>query len=142
MLQEQPLRYDNEIFPQPTAEGMNQLLKTWRMFVIVVSVVLSACAVHKIDVQQGNAVAPEKIAQLKAGMTKRQVIFIMGTPLLVDPFHNSRWDYIYSLESKGKMRERRHLALFFDGDELVRISGDPGTIGVRDKPGRPVSDRD
>ena len=57
-------------------------------------------------------------------MDKKQVKFIMGTPVLVDPFHNERWEYIYSFQEGGKVREQRHITLHFEGDKLAYISGD------------------
>jgi outer membrane protein assembly factor BamE len=81
--------------------------------------------VHKIDIQQGNIVTQELVDQLKPGMTRRQVVFVMGSPLLTDPFHTDRWDYIYTFQAGGSSeREQRHVALHFDGDTLARIEGD------------------
>jgi len=101
------------------------LTKLWRIMSVAVALSIYACSVHTIDVQQGNAIAPEAVARLKAGMTKKQVEFIMGTPLVTDPFHRSRWDYVYLLEQQNQIREKRHLSLFFDRNKLVRIASDP-----------------
>ena len=62
--------------------------------------------------------------QLKPGMDKKQVKFIMGTPVLIDPFHNERWEYIYSFQEGGTVREQRHITLHFENDKLAYISGD------------------
>ena len=62
--------------------------------------------------------------KLQPGMDKKQVKFIMGTPVLVDPFHNERWEYIYSFQEGGKVREQRHITLHFEGGKLAHISGD------------------
>ena len=79
---------------------------------------------HKIDIQQGNVVDQEMLDQLKPGMDKKQVKFIMGTPVLIDPFHNERWEYIYSFQEGGTVREQRHITLHFENDKLAFISGD------------------
>jgi outer membrane protein assembly factor BamE len=79
---------------------------------------------YQIDIQQGNVVNQEMLSQLRPGMTKRQVKFIMGTPLLIDTFHADRWDYYYSIKPGGKPREQRQITLYFSGDQLARIEGD------------------
>ena len=69
---------------------------------ITLALTLAACA-YQIPIQQGNIVSEEKLAQLQVGMDQRQVVFIMGTPMLQDPFHAERWDYIYRMRpSKGE----------------------------------------
>lgn len=88
---------------------------------------LSACSksklltVYKIDIQQGNAVEIEKVEQLEVGMSKDQVEFLLGTPLLTDSFHPTRWDYVYFLLPGFGERERRHLTIYFDGNFVAEI---------------------
>jgi len=84
----------------------------------------NAPLLHKIDIQQGNVIDQEMLNQLKPGMDKKQVKFIMGTPVLIDPFHNERWEYIYSFQEGGTVREQRHITLHFENDKLAYISGD------------------
>ena len=84
----------------------------------------SSCSIHQIDIQQGNVVTPELAAQLKPGMDKKQVIFILGKPLISDIFHQERWDYLYLLEPHKGVNERYHISLFFEDDKLVRIEND------------------
>ncbi|BAN34757.1 SmpA/OmlA [Sulfuricella denitrificans skB26] len=79
---------------------------------------------YKIDIQQGNVVTQEMVAKLKPGMTKAQVRFVLGTPLITDAFHASRWDYVYRYQKAGKLTEERKLALFFDQELLQRVEGD------------------
>ena len=79
---------------------------------------------YKIDIQQGNVISQEAVAKLKPGMTKSQVRFALGTPLLVDVFHQDRWDYIYSIQRGGKERQQRRLSIFFADDKLTHIEGD------------------
>jgi len=79
---------------------------------------------YRIPIQQGNVVDQDRVNQLQPGMAKRQVRHIMGTPMLVDPFHQDRWDYLYTFRpSRGDSEERR-VALYFENDQLVRIEGD------------------
>lgn len=81
---------------------------------------------YKIDVQQGNVLTQEMVAQLKPGQTREQVRYILGTPLLADIFHQQRWDYVYSYR-KGRSGEveTRQFSVYFDKDNrLERASGD------------------
>lgn len=79
---------------------------------------------YRIDIQQGNHISQEMIAKLKPGMTRNQVRFALGTPLIVDPFRKDRWDYVYFLEKDGVVRERRRIVVLFENDRLLRIEGD------------------
>jgi outer membrane protein assembly factor BamE len=79
---------------------------------------------HRIDVQQGNVIDQESVARLKIGLNRSQVRFLLGTPLLVDPFHKDRWDYVYVNYKAGRLTAQKHITLFFDGDTLARIEGD------------------
>jgi len=79
---------------------------------------------YRIDIQQGNAVTPEMVSKLKPGMTRAQVRFVLGTPLLVDTFRENRWDYVYYFEKPNEPRVYRHLAVFFKSDRLERLEGD------------------
>jgi len=80
---------------------------------------LSACA-YKIDIQQGNTIKTEKLEQLKIGMNKQQVQFLMGSPMLVDIFHPQRWEYVYSLRKGGEKMTRRRITLTFE-DGLLPV---------------------
>ena len=79
---------------------------------------------HRIDVQQGNALDQENVSRLKPGLNRSQVRFLLGTPLVVDPFRTDRWDYVYVNYKAGKLAEQKRITLFFDGDTLARIEGD------------------
>ncbi len=82
---------------------------------------LSACAIHRPTVQQGNVLDSAALTQLKPGLSKRQVRFILGNPVLSDPFQAERWDYVYWLKPKGKEPTRQHLTVFFENDSLSRM---------------------
>lgn len=79
---------------------------------------------HHADIQQGNIVTQDMINQLRPGMARRQVRYVMGTPILVDVFHQDRWDYIYSMEPGSESRSQERISLFFTDDKLLRIEGD------------------
>jgi len=79
---------------------------------------------YKPDIQQGNFVSHEMVQQLKPGMSREQVRFLLGTPLLTDIFHADRWDYVYWRETPNGKRESRKLALFFSDGKLARMEGD------------------
>jgi outer membrane protein assembly factor BamE len=79
---------------------------------------------HRIDVQQGNALDQENVARLKPGLSRSQVRFLLGTPLVVDPFRTDRWDYVcVVLQGRQAGRAKAHYAVF-EGDTLARIEGD------------------
>jgi len=80
--------------------------------------------VYKISIPQGNIITQEMIDQLRPGMTKRQVIFVMGTPLVRDPFHQDRWDYVYNFMPGGGVRGQERVSVFFENDQLVNFTGD------------------
>ncbi|MSQ53735.1 MAG: outer membrane protein assembly factor BamE [Betaproteobacteria bacterium] len=91
---------------------------------------------YRIEIQQGNYVSQEMVSQLKLGMTREQVRFVLGTPLVTDIFHADRWDYVYYREPPGKPREQRRLTVFFVEGKLARVAGDviPAGSGVPPAP--------
>lgn len=108
-----------------------------RIKLILLSMLLTSCSYlsspvlspYKMDIRQGNYVSPEMRDKLKIGMSKQQVRYVLGTPMVSDAFHGNRWDYVYRLEQRGEMVEKQHLTLYFDNDKLVRA----------DEGGRPVA---
>ena len=100
------------------------------LLIALITATLSACGfvgfpgVYKINVEQGNIVTDELAAQLKPGMTRRQVKFILGTPLVEDTFNKNRWDYIYSKRNGKKVLNQSRMTVIFDGDTLVNVTGD------------------
>ena len=105
-------------------------IKTILLALMLLSPVLSSCAVYKMDIRQGNFVSPEMREKLKLGMTKPQVRFVLGTPMVSDAFHGNRWDYVYRLEHGGKMVEKQNLTLYFEGDSLARIVDGSVSVGT------------
>lgn len=84
----------------------------------------SLLAPYRIDVRQGNFVTPQMVAMLKPGQTRDQVRFILGTPLLADPFHADRWDYVYRFQPGYGEVEQRRLTVYFADGKLTRFDGD------------------
>ena len=100
-------------------------------FVLVVASLEVGCGAKlpsmkpfKMEVQQGNVVTSKMLLQLRPGMTRSQVRYIMGTPLIVDSFRDNRWDYFYELRKQGVLVEKRRVILDFDKDSLVSVRGD------------------
>ncbi|HET8711630.1 MAG TPA: outer membrane protein assembly factor BamE [Spongiibacteraceae bacterium] len=91
---------------------------------------LSACSnlefpwVYRIDIDQGNIITQDMVNKLRPGMTRDQVKYVMGSPLVIDPFHPDRWDYVYTLRTGKGKRTREQLTVFFKDDTLVSLSGD------------------
>ncbi len=80
---------------------------------------------YRMEIQQGNFVSQEMVSQLKVGMSKDQVRFVLGTPLITDSFHADRWDYVYRRQRINSSElEQRKIAVFFEDGKLKRIEGD------------------
>ncbi len=102
-----------------------------RIFLLVLSLLVTACSPslpsikpYKMPIQQGNLVTSKMMMQLKPGMTKTQVRFVMGTPLITDSFHKDQWDYFYQMEKDGAIIEKRRVILMFEKDLLAKVKGD------------------
>jgi outer membrane protein assembly factor BamE len=109
------------------------------LLVAASSALIAACSYkpgfineYKIDVQQGNVLSQEMVAQLKPGQTRDQVRFILGTPLVADIFHQQRWDYVYRyLNGQTRNVDSRKLTVFFDAEgKLQRVEGDIAAANV------------
>lgn len=96
-----------------------------RLIALFALISLSGCgALYKLDVQQGNLFDKDQVDMLKPGMSKRQVLVIMGSPSIITPFDQDRWDYVSSIRrGRGKM-ESKDLVLYFENEALARIEGD------------------
>ena len=101
-------------------------MRTFLLGLLLAFVWLLDACVYKLDIQQGNIIERDKVAQIKIGQTKRQVRYILGTPLVIDTFNQDRWDYFYSLKNyspenrEGTFRQER-LTLFFEKGQLSKI---------------------
>lgn len=116
-----------------------------RKLLIALAVLAAGCSrvpmlpgltAHKIEIQQGNYITQDMVAKLKPGMTRSQVRYALGTPLVADPFHSDRWDYVYQMQKQGETVEFRRIYVLFEQDKLVRIEGDvvPAAPGSAERP--------
>ena len=80
--------------------------------------------VHRVAIQQGNIITQAMVDQLKPGITREQVAYIMGEPVLRNTFDDDRWDYIYTVEMPNIYNSRMLVSLFFENDVLMYITGD------------------
>lgn len=96
---------------------------------------------YKMDIQQGNYVTQQMVAKLKPGMTRSQVRFILGTPLIVDMFRTNRWDYVYIYEKRGQVTEQRKITVIFEDDKLARVEGDVVPAAAGDKADSATADK-
>ena len=106
---------------------IHQGLLVTRILSLFLLITFASCSlpkVHKIIIQQGNIINQEMIDQLKPGMTKSQVVYIMGEPILKNTFDENRWDYMYTLEVPGVLKSNMRMSLFFDGEILGYFTGD------------------
>ncbi|TXS91263.1 outer membrane protein assembly factor BamE [Parahaliea maris] len=100
------------------------------ILLLLIAFSLSGCGalgfpgVYRIDVEQGNLVEQDMVDQLQPGMSRRQVRFILGTPLVEDPFNPTRWDYPYVIRNGTKVIREAQMSVYFDGDRLVDVTGD------------------
>ena len=101
--------------------------KLFQSILLCSTLLLTACStshfpwVYRLDIEQGNIVDDEKLAQVKTGMTRSQVRFLLGEPMIKDTFNQNRWDYYYSFETGKGLVQRRLLTLNFDGDTLQNM---------------------
>ena len=116
------------------------------VIVALVAFGMSAC-VYRVNIQQGNFLTTETTDQLKTGMTRSQVRFLLGTPMVPDAFDNDRWDYLYTLQ-RGRIKkpERRQLIVYFAEDKVVRYENNgilprAATAGATQKPKRSLWQR-
>ena len=80
---------------------------------------------YRMEIQQGNFVDQDMVSKLKPGMTREQVRFVLGTPLVADMFHGDRWDYVFTRRPQGSDNiEKRRLSVFFQDGRLTRLEGD------------------
>ena len=92
--------------------------------IVLAALALTAC-VYRIDIQQGNLLDDEDIVQIEVGMTRSQVQFLLGTPMVADSFHRNRWDYAYYFR-RGRSPDliQRWVVVHFENDRVTRIDRD------------------
>jgi outer membrane protein assembly factor BamE len=102
-----------------------------RALILVLPLLVAACSTvpgltpYRIEVQQGNYVTQEMLAQLKPGLTRDQVRYVLGTPMVSDIFHGNRWDYVFMRQRANSSEvEYRRIAVFFEDGKLKHVEGD------------------
>lgn len=117
--------------PNRTNHPMNnpenrRAFKFFQLLAAICTLMLASCTswlpdAHRIDITQGNAINREALEKIQPGMKKAEITPILGSPLISDPFHAERWDYIYRYTpGRGEPTQSR-ITLFFEGEILVRI---------------------
>jgi outer membrane protein assembly factor BamE len=96
-----------------------------RTLLLAPAILAATACVYRLDVQQGNLLDDKDIVQVEVGMTRSQVQFLLGTPMISDSFHRDRWDYAYYL-TRGRSRnvERRWVVVYFENDRVSRVERD------------------
>jgi outer membrane protein assembly factor BamE len=88
---------------------------------LLAAALLSGC-VYRPDIQQGNLLSVKDIEQVQVGMTRSQVRFLLGTPMVSDPFAPHRWDYVYRMEyGRRRSVDSAHFIVHFEGDKVVKV---------------------
>lgn len=127
---------------EPQLMRKSLLTKTLASILVIAGLAsLNGCSwfqfpgVYKLDIQQGNIITQEMVDQLEPGMTKRQVNFVLGTPLVMDSFDQNRWDYYYSFRNSEGETTTEKLTVYFDNDQLTHFAGDfrPSTFQTADE---------
>lgn len=109
---------------------VRESIRVSRVLALSATMAAAACSYvpnvspYRIDIQQGNYVTQEMVSQLKPGMSREQVRFVLGTPLVADIFHADRWDYVYFRDPRFGAREKRRFSVFFVDGKLARVDGD------------------
>jgi len=99
----------------------------FRLAVLAFALLLAGC-VYELDVQQGNKLEPGDVEKIEVGMTRNQVRFLLGTPVVADVFHDDRWDYVYYFRpGRSTNPERRWVIIWFDGDTVREVERDVET---------------
>ncbi len=107
--------------PRPAALARNTLL----VVSMTVTLALSSGCVYRMNIQQGNYLEARTVDQLQTGMTRSQVRYLLGTPMVPDAFDKDRWDYLYYFK-KGRLRkpDERHLIVHFQDDKVAKFEKD------------------
>ena len=95
--------------------------RKWTLFLVMaIALALGSGCIYRANIAQGNLVKEENLAQLEVGMTRNQVRFLLGTPMIDDPFHHNRWDYVYYLKiGRRDAVAQRWVSVFFDEEGIV-----------------------
>ena len=93
-----------------------------KLYLLIVLIILSSGCVYQANVAQGNFIEDKYLDQIEVGMTKNQVRFLMGTPMIDDPFHENRWDYVYYLTiGRDKALVKKWVSVLFQDNKVSKI---------------------
>lgn len=95
------------------------------LLILSTLLVLATGCAYRMDIQQGNIIEPDKTRQLRPGLSKEQVRYLLGPPLANTPFDSDTWRYVYYLEKQGEKRQEKGLVVYFVGDQMIRVEHDP-----------------
>jgi len=99
--------------------------KTFVLALIVATLALGSGCVYRASISQGNLIKQEDLDQVEVGMTRNQVRFLLGTPLVDDPFHQERWDYVYFVRlGRNPATFKRWVTIAFENDIVTTINAD------------------
>src|SRR5210317_1570064 len=95
----------------------------WTAIILMIfSLAISSGCVYRASIAQGNMIKEEDLAQLEVGMTRNQVRFLLGTPMIDDPFHRDRWDYVYYIKiGRNDATAKRWVTVLFEGETVSEI---------------------
>ncbi|HKY69468.1 MAG TPA: outer membrane protein assembly factor BamE [Gammaproteobacteria bacterium] len=106
---------------------VRQVSKYARFFLILlIGAFVMGCTTlkpYKMKMIQGNVLTEEKVGQLSVGMTEDQVLFLLGTPVLQDSFHQNRWDYVYYVKPGYEPRKEHALTVYFENGKVSHFKG-------------------
>lgn len=122
-----PLNYPNATKPERTLVVQPKLamFKILLMSLIVSALALSGGCVYRANISQGNLIEQDDLDQAEVGMTRVQIRFLLGTPMIDDPFHKDRWDYIYYLKiGRDDATFKRWVSILFENDIVIEIRQD------------------
>ncbi|NDY94555.1 outer membrane protein assembly factor BamE [Wenzhouxiangella limi] len=100
-----------------------RLIASAILLTVLITVLTGCNLVYKQDIQQGNVLDDDNVAQLDTGMTKRQVLVLLGSPSVQSPFHDDRWDYMNTFAPRGGKPVKRVLTLRFEDERLSSVEG-------------------
>jgi outer membrane protein assembly factor BamE len=110
--------------PAPSTVIFATLKTSLKASILIAGLWLSAC-IYRIDIQQGNLLEEEVIDQVEVGMTRSQVQFLLGSPMVIDSFHPDRWDYTYYFrQGRSREIEQRWFVVYFQDDRVVNLDRD------------------
>ena len=96
-----------------------------KSYLLIILIMLSSACVYQANVAQGNFIEDKYLDQIEVGMTKNQVRFLMGTPMIDDPFHENRWDYVYYLTiGRDKALVKKWVSVLFQDNKVSKIDKD------------------